>query len=91
MHLPIEYLSLRVVEIINKLTSLDIKTEIDKGLNPNIHYIDDNKIHSDSNFRTQNDGRTQVKLSFYTYITPPYADFAKNLLPLRPFIKKLQP
>ena len=39
MHLPIEYLSLRVVEIINKLTSLDIKTEIDKGLNPNIHYI----------------------------------------------------
>lgn len=43
MHLPIEYLSLRVVEIINKLTSLDIKTEIDKGLNPNIHYIDDIK------------------------------------------------
>lgn len=43
MHLPIEYLSLRVVEIINKLTTLDIRTEIDKGLNPTIYYIDNIK------------------------------------------------
>ena len=29
-------------------------------------------------------------ITFYTNTTPPFADFAKNLLPLRPFIKKLQ-